>query len=180
MPPPPPPDPASPLPDGFAESYTVEGCSNPAHCGVFRRVDAHCTDTTSYHCPSGQLANGNSDDTKCDGAPVYQRVGEGGGVDGGGPVLFRAYGYGNTAWNVGSSAALATCRSGDYLESGSIPGPTGGAPTAPGYSAGDGWTDYDADPGGGVTGTISVTAGGGAPLPPPPPPPPPPPSGGGH
>ena len=29
--------------DGFAESYTVEGCSNPAHCGVFRRVDAHCT-----------------------------------------------------------------------------------------------------------------------------------------
>ena len=149
---------ASPLPDGFAESYTVEGCSNPAHCGVFRRVDAHCTNTGFGHCPGGRNANGNSDETKCDGAPVYQRVGEGGGVDGGGPVLYRwYYSDGNTAWSVGSSDALADCYDNDlYLQSN--PGPSGGAPTDPGYSAGRGWADW-----GGPTayGTISVTAGGG-------------------
>ena len=146
--------------DGFAESYTVEGCSNPAHCGVFRRVDAHCTDNTYGHCPGGANANGNSDDTKCDGAPVYQRVGEGGGVDGGGPVLYRYYsGGGNTLWAVGPSGALATCYGG-YLVSGSNRGPTGGAPTAPGYSAGDGWYDGDTSyPY--ARGTISVSAGGG-------------------
>eukprot|EP01046_Picozoa_sp_COSAG06_P021104 COSAG06_NODE_1571_length_9064_cov_22.348689_2_plen_171_part_00 len=158
-------DASSPLPDGFAESYTVEGCSNPAHCGVFRRVDAHCTDTSLGHCPGGDYANGNSDDTKCDGAPVYQRVGEGGGVDGGGPVLFRYYyGGSTTSWAVGSSDALADCAGGGdyltYLQSlGSNQGPTGGAPTAPGYSAGDGWYDWDAGqpyP----RGTISVSAGG--------------------
>jgi hypothetical protein len=152
-----------PLPDadGFAESYTVEGCFDPAHCGVFRRVDAHCTDTsTSYnHCPGGDYANGNSDETKCDGAPIYQRVGEGGGVDGSGPVLFR-YHYGSgTFWIVGTSDRLADCVGYGYLESGSIPGATGGAPTAPGYSAGDGWNDYDNDPT--ARGTISVSAGGG-------------------
>jgi hypothetical protein len=145
---------------------------------VFRRVDAHCTDTTWGHCPGGEYANGNSDDTKCDGAPVYQRVGEGGGVDGSGPVLYRYYySAGSTVytqWIVGPSNALAYCAHGDYFESGSIPGPTGGAPTAPEYSAGDGWYDNDNN---GARGTISVSAGGGAPLPPPPPPPP---SGGGH
>ena len=98
--------------DGFAESYTVEGCSNPAHCGVFRRVDAHCTDTTWGYCPGGENANGNSDETKCDGAPVYQRVGEGGGVDGGGPVLYRWYNGDSTYWFVGPSDGLADC--GDY------------------------------------------------------------------
>ena len=147
--------------DGFAESYTVEGCSDPAHCGVFRRVDAHCTDTLFGHCPGGQYANGNSDETKCDGAPVYQRVGEGGGVDGGGPVLYRWYYDGYTVWIVDPSDVLAGGVGGvDYLQSGSNQGPTG-APTAPGYSAGDGWTDYDADLNGGVNyarGTISVTA----------------------
>ena len=35
----------------------------------------------------------------------------------------------------------------------------GGAPTAPGYSSGDGWTDYDIY---GVRGTITVTAGDGS------------------
>ena len=153
--------------DGFAESYTVEGCSNPAHCGVFRRVAAHCTDTSSSpygnigRCPGGQYANGNSDDTKCDGAPVYQRVGEGGGVDGSGPVLFRYYnGVGGTAWRVAPSGQLAECNGGafPYLFSGSIPGPSGGAPTDPGYSAGDGWGDYDANP---TAYPISVSAGGG-------------------
>ena len=146
--------------DGFAESYTVEGCSNPAHCGVFRRVDAHCTDTTYGHCPGGAYANGNSDDTKCDGAPVYQRVGEGGGVDGSGPVLYRFY-YGDTEWHVGPSNALADCYSYGYpvyLQLGSNRGPTGGAPTAPEYSAGDGSSDYDANPT--ARGTISVSAGG--------------------
>jgi hypothetical protein len=154
--------------DGFAESYTVEGCSDPAHCGVFRRVDAHCTDNTYGRCPGGDAANGNSDDTKCDGAPVYQRVGEGGGVDGGGPVLYRVYSSGNTYWGVGPSDALADCygysASGYlypylYLLSGSNQGPTGGAPTAPGYSAGGGWYDNDANPPG--YRLISVTAGGG-------------------
>ena len=150
-------------PDGFAESYTVEGCSNPAHCGVFRRVDAHCTDTTSDHCPGGANANGNSDDTKCDGAPVYQRVGEGGGVDGSGPVLYRYYSFGNTYWRVGASDALAYCSGyGNqydiYLRLGLNQGPTGGAPTAPEYSAGGGSLDYTNPT---ARGTISVTAGGG-------------------
>jgi hypothetical protein len=128
---------------------------------VFRRVDAHCTDTSHGHCPGGRYANGNSDDTKCDGAPVYQRVGEGGGVDGSGPVLYRYYDGGTTYWLVGPSDRLADCVGfGVYLTSlGSNQGPTGGAPTAPEYSAGDGWTDYDANPT--ARGTISVTAGGG-------------------
>eukprot|EP01046_Picozoa_sp_COSAG06_P052707 COSAG06_NODE_8923_length_2031_cov_25.465839_2_plen_166_part_00 len=153
---------APPLPDGFAESYTVEGCSDPAHCGVFRRVDAHCTDTTSRWCPGGEYANGNSDDTKCDGAPVYQRVGEGGGVDGSGPVLFRYYYGGRTYWDVGPSDRLANCGDGGnypYLRLGSNQGPTGGAPTAPEYSAGDGSYDYDGGPT--ARGTISVSAGDG-------------------
>ena len=126
-------------------------------------MDAHCTDTTYGRCPGGDYANGNSDETKCDGAPVYQRVGEGGGVDGGGPVLYRYYygSSGNTYWRVGSSGTLADCGNSDYyLFSGSNQGPTGGAPTAPGYSAGDGWTDVDTGyPY--ATGTISVSAGGG-------------------
>ena len=126
---------------------------------MFRRVDAHCTDTVHGHCPGGQYANGNSDDTKCDGAPVYQRVGEGGGVDGGGPALYRVwYSNGNTYWWVGPSDALADCSSTGYLLSGSNREPTGGAPTAPGYSAGDGWTDFDNNR---ARGTISVSAGGG-------------------
>ena len=150
--------------DGFAESYTVEGCSDPAHCGVFRRVDAHCTDTTYGHCPGGQYArNGNSDNTKCDGAPVYQRVGEGGGVDGSGPVLYRLYsGTGYTYWYVGPSDRLNDCvGSGGitpYLSSDLNPGRPSDAPTAPVYSARDGW--YDGD--NGAHGAITVTAGGGS------------------
>ena len=130
---------------------------------MFRRVDAHCTTGSHSHCPGGYDANGNSDDTKCDGAPVYQRVGEGGGVDGGGPVLFRFYYDGSrTAWFVGPSARLADCYGNyisDYLSLGSNRGPTGGAPTAPEYSAGDGSYDYDTNPW--ARGTISVSAGDG-------------------
>eukprot|EP01046_Picozoa_sp_COSAG06_P031074 COSAG06_NODE_2997_length_5980_cov_65.382928_2_plen_156_part_00 len=144
----------------FAESYTVEGCSNPAHCGVFRRVDAHCTDTTYGHCPGGAYANGNDDETKCDGVPVYQKVGEDGAVDGSGPVLFQYYLSGSTWWYVCPSDALADCTNGGrsiYLVSqGSNQGPTGGAPTAP--SARRGWNDYDNGENGAP---ISVTAGGG-------------------
>ena len=123
-------------------------------------MDAHCTDTTSGHCPGGEFANGNSDDTKCDGAPVYQRVGEGGGVDGSGPVLLRYYSGGGTYWIVGPSDRLANCGDGsyDYLRLGSNQGPTGGAPTAPEYSAGDGSVDFDNN---NARGTISVSAGGG-------------------
>ena len=124
-------------------------------------MDAHCTDNAYGRCPGGDYANGNSDDTKCDGAPVYQRVGEGGAVDGGGPVLFRLYSSGTTYWDVGPSDRLADCYDGGgvYLQLGSNQGPTGGAPTAPEYSAGDGSYDYDADPT--ARGTISVSAGGG-------------------
>jgi hypothetical protein len=160
---------APPLPDGFAESYTVEGCSIPAHCGTFVLVDAHCTDPHNLgYCPGGYFwskrhDHGNDDETKCDGAPVYQRVGEGGGVDGSGPVLYRIY-YSDgsyTYWVVGPSDALADCYGGGgypYLRSlGSNQGPTGGAPTAPGYSAGDGWEDWDNNR---ARGTISVGAGG--------------------
>ena len=63
---------------------------------------------------------------------------------------------------MGPSDRLADCGGGDYyLQSGSNQGPTGGAPTAPRYSAGDGWYDYDADISNPARGTISVTAGGG-------------------
>jgi len=84
-------------------------------------------------------------------------VGEGGGVDESGPVLYRYYSGSYTAWGVGpSDDALATCGGGNYLASESNQGPTGGAPTAPGYNAGDGWYDNDAYPV--ARGTISVTA----------------------
>jgi hypothetical protein len=62
-------------------------------------------------------------------------------------VLYRLYdgGDGSTVWAVGPSDALNDCypNSGDYLRSDSNPGRPGDAPTAPGYSAGDGWTDLD-------------------------------------
>jgi hypothetical protein len=86
------------------------------------------------------------------------------GWGGGGPVLHRYYYGGNTGWIVGPSDALADCAyySGyyvNYLRLGSNQGPTGGAPTAPEYSAGDGSYDYDTNPT--ARGTISVSAGGG-------------------
>eukprot|EP01043_Picozoa_sp_COSAG02_P044107 COSAG02_NODE_3903_length_6061_cov_2.511238_1_plen_1174_part_00 len=60
--------------DGFYESYTVSGCSDPAHCGVYKRVSAHCT-TQSDWCPGGRFSRGKTNSTLCDGAPVYQRAG---------------------------------------------------------------------------------------------------------
>ena len=136
-------------------SYDVAGCSNPAHCGTFVAVPARCT--SGYYCPGGGGARpGWTDATMCDGVPTYQA----GGPDG--PVLYRYYnGDSVTQWRVGSSGALNDCdwRHSNYLASASNPGRPGGAPTAPGYSAGDGWTDNDNN---GARGTITVTAGDGS------------------
>lgn len=85
-------------------------------------------------------------------------------MDGSGPVLYRYYDGSYTAWLVGASGALADCAYlGGYYDLyhslGSNQGPTGGAPTDPRYSAGDGSLDYDTNPA--ARGTISVSAGGG-------------------
>ena len=94
----------------------------------------------------------------CDGVPTYQAGGPGG------PVLFRFYEGGGTYWIVGPSDRLNDCDwgygHGYYLHSALNPGRPGGAPTAPGYSAGDGWTDGDNN--GYARGTITVTAGDGS------------------
>jgi hypothetical protein len=124
------------LPSGFAESYTVGGCADAAaHCGVYRRVAAHCH--SGDRCPGGPGDHGNTDSTLCDGAPVYQR-------DPNGPVLYRYllltlvqlravrfseiiyakigrsryhYSDGGTRWWVGESAgALAKCENGPRNE----------------------------------------------------------------
>eukprot|EP01046_Picozoa_sp_COSAG06_P049950 COSAG06_NODE_7794_length_2371_cov_41.986796_2_plen_154_part_00 len=145
------------MPQGFAVSYDVAGCSNPAHCGTFVAVQARCTSGDS--CPGGEYARpGWTDATQCDGVPTYQSGGPGG------PVLFRYYDGddGSTVWIVGSSGALNDCGfyGGDpYLASDSNPGRPGGAPTAPGYSAGEGWYDGDNDAYGAP---ITVTAGDGS------------------
>ena len=141
--------PLGPLSDGFEETYTVSGCSESAHCGLFRRVAAHCI-SGSGSCPGGRYANSNTDATLCDGAPVYQRDG-----DSDGPVLYRFFNGDDTVWYVGSTAALAFCSGSNYLESAAA---TPGAPIAPGYSAGDGWYDDDD---GTSRGSISIAPGGG-------------------
>ena len=63
-------------PEGFAETYEITGCADPAHCGVYRLVQAHCE--PGAHCPT------KSDRSLCDRAPVYQLEGR---ADG--PVLHR-------------------------------------------------------------------------------------------
>ncbi len=55
----------------YAESYTLSGCGNEPYCGVFTRVQAQCTAGSGDFCPGGAAANGNTDPTLCDGAPVY-------------------------------------------------------------------------------------------------------------
>ena len=79
-------------------------------------------------------------------------------------MLYRAYYSGSgTYWYVGSSDRLNDCDPfGDhYLYSNTDlnPGRPGGAPTAPMYSAGDGWYDHDNNM---ARGTITVTAGDGS------------------
>eukprot|EP01046_Picozoa_sp_COSAG06_P049791 COSAG06_NODE_7739_length_2394_cov_2.354248_4_plen_85_part_00 len=76
-------------------------------------------------------------------------------------MLYRRYYSDGTYWVVGSSDRLNDCFGGSdtyYLASALNPGRPGGAPTAPGYSAGDWWTDFD----NGARGTITVTAGDGS------------------
>lgn len=141
--------PLGPLPDGFEEAYAVHGCSIPEHCGVFQRVAAHCT-TGSGSCPGGRFANGNNDPTLCDSVPVYQRQGS----EGAAVILYRFFNGEDTVWYVGASHALTFCSAANYLESASSPA---AAPTAPGYSAGDGWYDDDSS----TRGAISVVATGG-------------------
>ena len=135
-------------------SYDVAGCSNPAHCGTFVAVQARCT--SGDLCPGGRWAMpGWTDATQCHGVPTYQS----GGPDG--PVLYRYYYGDDTVWYVGSSDRLNDCNpdGGDpYLSSDSNHGLAGGVPTAPMYSAGRGWTDWD----NGARGTITVTAGDGS------------------
>ena len=137
---------------GYASTYTISGCSSATDCGVYSLVSARCNDDSSDHCPGGQFANGNTDPSLCDSAPVYQSAD-------GTHVLFRVYGGRTTAWWVADHSALDTCNYAGplYLYSRSNPGQVGSAPTAPGYSAGSGWYDYNNDQSGG----IRVTAGGG-------------------
>eukprot|EP01043_Picozoa_sp_COSAG02_P056238 COSAG02_NODE_6641_length_3441_cov_5.384201_3_plen_156_part_00 len=142
----------------YADSYTLAGCSNPNDCGVFKRVLAHCA--SGDHCPAGQYANGNTDPTLCDGAPVYQKSSDD--VEGGGRVLFRKYDPSShiTQWWVApaGSYVLAYCDlHGYYLSSRTNPG-LGSAPTAPVYSIG-GWRDFDVTPN--QYDPISVTPTGG-------------------
>jgi hypothetical protein len=75
-------------------------------------------------------------------------------------VLYRRYSSDGTRWLVGPSDRLNDCiGSTFYLLSGLNPGRPGGAPTAPVYSAGDGWYDRDNNY---ARGTITVTAGDGS------------------
>jgi hypothetical protein len=137
----------------FDDTYTLTGCRVESHCGVYTRVCANCA--SGDNCPGGDNAYGNTDPTLCDSAPVFQK----GGPDG--PVLYRLNGGGYVRWVVGPSERLNDCSRGrPYLYSADNPGNLGDAPTAPGYSAGDGWTDPDAQSGRN-RGTIAVNVGGG-------------------
>eukprot|EP01043_Picozoa_sp_COSAG02_P005575 COSAG02_NODE_152_length_33208_cov_13.316591_15_plen_690_part_00 len=134
------------------QAYLLSGCSNPAHCGTFFRVAAHCT--SGDHCPGGRYANGNTDSTLCDGAPVYQL----GGPDG--PVLYRWVGAKSdtfTTWYVSDSSTLTTCdgsgvdckRGGCYLKSahGPVCRSTSDCPEGlPTEQAFEGWKDFEASP----------------------------------
>ena len=142
----------------YADSYTLAGCSDADHCGVFTRVPAQCTSGHGW-CAGGELGkSGETDPTLCDGAPVYQKGGSGSG----GPVLFR---FGDmrdgpgSKWMVSSAEAIDTCfwsGGAPYLQSdytwGRFP------PAAPAYFR-RGWWDIDANAF--QVHTISLTAGGG-------------------
>ena len=165
--------PTTPLPAGFAEAYTLSGCSDLDHCGVFRRVAARCA--SGGRCPGGwgefSEFSGSTDPSLCNGVPVYQKGG------GDGPVLlryehsgsFRSDGY--TLWSVGDSSALETCTGSSlysgrnyhqaYIDGSWIDQAGSGPPTAPAYNTGFNtdtntdtntdnggieWADYDASP----------------------------------
>ncbi len=149
----------------YADSYTLSGCSNTEHCGVFHRVAAHCTG--GYYCAGG-MYTGRAwrDATLCDDAPVYQ-------LAKGGSVLYRYTMRGETQWYVGPPFVLGSCYGstfggsiGSYM-SGSIWG--GGdddpwsIPSLPPDAVGYGWSD----PGGYAcktceeSGAIHIVAGDG-------------------
>jgi hypothetical protein len=140
--------PAQPFPQGFDESYTLRGCSNPAHCGTFHRVAANCTSDRTWaaggYCPGGAYEySGSNDPTLCSGAPVYQQ----GGDDG--PVLyFSQQQRGETSWWVGDSQVLEDCAgSVAYAFSAENEDPGGEPPSLQAYSTGtnarqgNGWVD---------------------------------------
>ena len=130
----------SPLPAGFAEAYTLSGCTNTAYCGTFWRVAARCDTaigadiwTRGYYCPGGAGEySGSMDPSLCNGVPVYQKGG------GDGAVLYRGEGSsGRTGWIVGDSSALETCgglNGRAYLNGPANHPPYEGPPTAPAYS----------------------------------------------
>ena len=143
----------------FAESYTISGCADPAHCGTFTRVPASCT--SGDRCPGGAYEySGNTDPTLCNGVPAYQKGGDGG------PVLYRyAWSDGDTRWKVADSSALDTC-AGSSLYLYSAKNGHASTPIAPAYSTGEnwdggtGWIDQDASPDCISDCGITVTAGG--------------------
>ena len=148
---------------GLAQSYTLSGCSNPSHCGVYHRVDARCLKDKT----EGGVCGANP--ALCDNSPVFQL----GGAQGA-PVLYRWSPYGQSSeWRVAPSARLNDCESyGALLRSASVAtgrqnddDAGGGAPTDRGFSAGGGWFDDAArtkengwSP---ARGAITIVAGGG-------------------
>lgn len=72
-------------------------------CGVYTRVPARCIAGSGDRCPGGQYANGNTQPTLCDGAPVYQNQVPYG------PVLFRYFDGTGTQWHVSVSDVLMDC-----------------------------------------------------------------------
>jgi hypothetical protein len=91
----------------YADSYTLSGCHSNFFCGVFTRVEAHCTVGSGARCPGGASAAGNADPALCDGAPVYQNQ------NAHGWVLLRLSEGGGTRWKVspsdGSDGAIHHC-----------------------------------------------------------------------
>ena len=122
----------------YANSYTLSGCPNgfESYCGVFTRLPAHCNMGSSDRCPGGPYANGNTDPTLCDGAPVYQTGGPRGPVLLRGSVPHAGTVAGGTRWYVSENSALANCEyysNSNYPHTELIPGRLGYAPTAPPY-----------------------------------------------
>ena len=144
------------LRQGYASTYTISGCSDPADCGVFSLVPARCTGSHD-RCPGGGYANENTDPTLCDNAPTYQSAD-------GTRVLLRVYSWSfivgrTTQWWVTDSTALDDCAGTAYYLSSEAyghDGRPGSAPTLLGYSAGAGWRDWNNR----QEGSIHVTGGG--------------------
>ena len=137
---------------GFAEAYTLSGCSNPAHCGVYVRVEAQCLKDFTEGGVCGK------DAALCAGAPVYELRGTSGGGGGGGSILYRWSPNGqSSSWLVGASARRSDCESyGSFLRSLPIAGSAVHPPAAEGHNSGDGWYDDEAR----LRGTVTIAPGG--------------------